>query len=102
MERNIKNEIGGDRNLRVLGLSRIFLDNFRHIQGSWFTQGFKVGGMSLHYGANDIGGTLLQENVLKSANNPHKASIDDIIYFIKSEGFTPIQRNTFYEHIKTY
>ena len=102
MERNIKNEIGGDRYLRVLGLSRIFLDNFRHIQGSWFTQGFKVGGMSLHYGANDIGGTLLQENVLKSANNPHKASIDDIIYFIKSEGFTPIQRNTFYEHIKTY
>ncbi len=98
----IKSEIGGDRYLRVLGLSRIFLDNFKHIQGSWFTQGFKVGGMSLHYGANDVGGTLLQENVLKLANNPYKAGINQIIHLIKSEGFQPIQRNTFYEPIKSY
>ena len=102
MERNISREIGGDRYLRVLGLSRIFLDNFRHIQGSWFTQGVKVGGLSLYYGANDVGGTLLEENVLKSANNPYRASIDEIVHFIKSEGFTPVQRNTFYEKIKAY
>ena len=102
MEKNISREIGGDRYLRVLGLSRIFLDNFRHIQGSWFTQGFKVGGLSLHYGANDVGGTLMQENVLKSANNPYKAGVEDIVHFIKSEGFIPIQRNTFYEKIKVY
>ena len=98
----IKTEIGGDRYLRVLGLSRIFLDNFTHIHGSWFTLGFKVGGISLHYGANDVGGTLLQENVLKLANNPYKAGIDQIVHLIKSEGFQPIQRNTFYEPIKSY
>ena len=102
MEKKISKEIGGDRYLRVLGLSRIFLDNFSHIQGSWFTQGFKVGGLSLHYGANDVGGTLMQENVLKSANNPYKAGVEDIVHFIKSEGFIPIQRNTFYEKIKVY
>ena len=102
MEKKISKEIGGDRYLIVLGLSRIFLDNFSHIQGSWFTQGFKVGGLSLHYGANDVGGTLMQENVLKSANNPYKAGVEDIVHFIKSEGFIPIQRNTFYEKIKVY
>ena len=102
MERKISKEVGGDRYLRVLGLCRIFLDNFNHIQGSWFTQGFKVGGLSLYYGANDVGGTLLQENVLKSANNPYKAGIDDIVHFIKSEGFVPVQRDTFYRTIKTY
>ena len=102
MEKKISKEIGGDRYLRVLGLCRIFLDNFNHIQGSWFTQGFKVGGLSLYYGANDVGGTLLQENVLKSANNPYKAGIDDIVHFIKSEGFIPVQRDTFYRTIKTY
>ncbi|MDG2006560.1 MAG: cyclic dehypoxanthinyl futalosine synthase [Thermodesulfobacteriota bacteirum] len=102
MEKKISNEVGGDRYLRVLGLSRIFLDNFNHIQGSWFTQGFKVGGLALYYGANDVGGTLLQENVLKSANNPYKAGVDDIVHFIKSEGFTPVQRDTFYKTIKTY
>ena len=102
MERNISKEIGGDRYLRVLGLSRIFLDNFIHIQGSWFTQGFKVGGLSLYYGANDVGGTLLEENVLKSANNPYRASVEEIIHFIRSEGFVPVQRDTFYKTIKTY
>ena len=102
MENKISAEIGGDRYLRVLGLCRIFLDNFKYIQGSWFTQGFKVGGVSLHYGANDVGGTLLQENVLKSANNPYKAGIDEIVHVIKSEGFKPIQRDTFYNKIKDY
>ena len=102
MEKKISKEVGGDRYLRVLGLCRIFLDNFDHIQGSWFTQGFKVGGLSLYYGANDVGGTLLQENVLKSANNPYKAEVDDIVHFIKSEGFIPIQRDTFYKTIKEY
>jgi cyclic dehypoxanthinyl futalosine synthase len=102
MERTITTEIGSDRYLRVLGLSRIFLDNFKYIQSSWFTQGFKVGGIALYYGANDVGGTLLQENVLKSANNPYRANIDDIVHLIKSEGFIPIQRNTFYEPIKIY
>jgi len=102
MKKTISSEIGGDRYLRVLGLSRIFLDNFKYIQGSWFTQGFKVGGLSLHFGANDVGGTLLQENVLKSANNPYKAGIDEIVHIIKSEGFTPVQRSTFYKEIKKY
>ena len=102
MENKISTEIGGDRYLRVLGLSRIFLDNFKYIQGSWFTQGFKVGGVSLYYGANDVGGTLLQENVLKSANNPYRAGIEEIVHIIRSEGFQPIQRDTFYEKIKEY
>mgnify|MGYP003326735675 CR=1 FL=1 len=44
----------------------------------------------------------MQENVLKSANNPYKAGVEDIVHFIKSEGFIPIQRNTFYEKIKVY
>ena len=92
----------GIKNIFIEISSRIFLDNFKYIQGSWFTQGFKVGGISLYYGANDVGGTLLQENVLKSANNPYRASIDDIVHLIKSEGFVPIQRNTFYEPIKIY
>lgn len=102
MENKISTEVGGDRYLRVLGLCRIFLDNFKYIQGSWFTQGFKVGGASLHYGANDVGGTLLQENVLKSANNPYKAGVDEIVHVIESEGFLPIQRDTFYNTIKMY
>jgi Thiamine biosynthesis enzyme ThiH and related uncharacterized enzymes len=44
----------------------------------------------------------LQENVLKSANNPYKAGVDEIVHVIESEGFLPIQRDTFYNTIKMY
>jgi len=102
LERKIPNEIGGDRYLRVLALSRIYLDNFTHVQGSWFTQGKKMGSISLHYGANDLGGTLYDENVLGCAENKLRASIDELVGMIKSAGFKPAQRDTFYRIVKEF
>jgi len=102
LERKLRNEIGGDRYLRVLALSRIYLDNFKHIQGSWFTQGKKLGSVSMHYGASDLGGTLYQENVLGCAENKIKSSLDELVYMIKSAGFKPAQRATFYRVINRY
>lgn len=102
LERKLPNEVGGDRYLRVLSLSRIYLDNFSHIQGSWFTQGNKVGSLTMHYGASDLGGTLFDENVLTCAENKYKSSLDELIHMIKSAGFTPAQRNTYYEVIDKF
>ena len=102
LERKIPQEIGGDRYLRVLALSRIYLDNFTHVQGSWFTQGKKMGSISLHYGASDLGGTLYDENVLGCAENKLRASLDELVYMIKSAGFRPAQRDTFYRIIRQF
>ncbi len=102
LERKIKSEAGGERYLRVLAVCRIFLDNFRFIQGSWFTQGFKIGSVSMHFGADDLGGTLYEENVLRCAENRTKASAEQIADMIKSAGFEPAQRNTFYEIISRF
>ncbi len=102
LERKLPNEVGGDRYLRVLALSRIYLDNFAHIQGSWFTQGNKVGSLSMHYGASDLGGTLFDENVLTCAENKFRASLDELVHMIRSAGFTPAQRNTYYEVINMF
>ncbi len=100
LERKLSHEVGGNRYLRVLSVSRIFLDNFKHIQGSWFTQGKKLGALSLHYGANDLGGTLVDENVLACTQNKLRATIEELSYMVRSEGFIPAQRNTLYDIIR--
>lgn len=102
LKRKVPDEIGGERYLRVLAVCRIFLDNFRFIQGSWFTQGFKIGSASMSFGADDLGGTLYEENVLRCAENRIKASPEQIVAMIKSAGFEPAQRNTFYEIIRRF
>ncbi len=102
LERKLSSEVGGDRYLRVLALSRIYLDNFKHIQGSWFTQGNKVGTISMYYGASDLGGTLFDENVLTCAENKYRSSLDELVHMIKSAGFKPAQRNTYYEVLNRF
>ena len=102
LERKIPHEIGGERYLKVLAVSRLYLDNFVHIQGSWFTQGKKMGTISLHFGASDLGGTLYDENVLACAENKLRATIDELVHMIRSAGFNPAQRDTFYDIIKEY
>lgn len=54
--------------LRMIAIARIFLDNVAHIQGSWLTTGKEVGQLSLHYGADDLGSVMLEENVVSSAD----------------------------------
>jgi cyclic dehypoxanthinyl futalosine synthase len=102
LERKLPHEISGDRYLRVLALSRIYLDNITHIQGSWFTQGKKMGSISVHYGANDLGGTLYDENVLGCAENKLRATVDELSHMISSAGFKPAQRDTFYRIINYF
>ncbi len=82
--------------LRVQALSRIFLDNVDNIQTSYVTQGMKMGQMSLQFGANDFGGTMLEENVVSAAGCFHLSSVQTVEHLIQSAGFTPRQRNSWY------
>ncbi len=90
------------RYLKIIALSRIYLDNFEHIQASWFSEGKKIGQVALHFGADDFGGTLYEENVHAEADYINKTNLDEVIYLIKESGFTPIQRTTLYEKLKVY
>ena len=82
--------------LRVQALSRIFLDNFKNIQTSYVTQGVKMAQVTLRYGCNDFGGTMLEENVVSAAGCCNLESIQRIEQAIESAGFTPRQRNSWY------
>lgn len=88
--------------LRVLALSRIYLDNLKNIQVSWVTQGLKIAEVALRFGANDFGSTMIEENVVASAGVSYRVSKEDIIRAIKNAGFTPAQRDTYYNIIKRF
>ncbi len=82
--------------LKTLALSRIYLDNFQNIQGSWVTQGEQGGQLSLHFGANDLGSIMIEENVVKSAGTSFQMSEERMRKLIEEAGFTPFKRNTLY------
>jgi len=88
--------------LRVLALSRIYLDNVKNIQASWVTQGLKIAEVALRFGANDFGSTMIEENVVASAGVSYRVSMEDIIRAIKNAGFTPAQRDTCYNIVKKF
>jgi len=82
--------------LRVNAVSRVFLDNFDNVQTSYVTQGLKMAQVSLRYGCNDFGGTMLEENVVSAAGCFHLESIQKIEGVIERAGFLPRQRNSWY------
>ena len=83
--------------LRVLSLSRIFLDNISNVQVSWLTVGVKVGQVGLRFGVNDMGSIMIEENVISSAGAKTRANDVDLRRVISDAGFTPRQRTTLYE-----
>lgn len=88
--------------LKILALSRIILDNIPNIQASWVTQGLDVAQLSLNFGANDFGGTMLEENVVKAAGVEFKTTIEEIVKYIHNADFDAAQRNTQYEVLRLY
>jgi cyclic dehypoxanthinyl futalosine synthase len=90
------------RYLQIIAFSRIYLDNFDHIQASWFSEGKKTGQIAVHFGADDFGGTLFEENVHAAANFINKTNTEEVIQLIQEAGFIPAQRTTLYEVVKVY
>jgi len=90
------------RYFQILALSRIFLNNFPHIQASWFSERKKAGQIALHFGADDFGGTLLEENVHAAANFVNKTNTDECIQMIHEAGFGAAQRTTLYEILREF
>ena len=89
--------VGAHEYLKTNAVARLYLDNFTNLQSSWVTQGLKVGQMGLLYGANDMGSLMLEENVVSQAGTVHHLTLEQIRGAIADLGYTPRQRNVFYE-----
>ncbi|HAM39926.1 MAG: dehypoxanthine futalosine cyclase [Omnitrophica WOR_2 bacterium RIFCSPLOWO2_02_FULL_63_16] len=102
LEKPIPHHADPTRYLRIIALSRLYLDNVPHIQASWFSEGKKTGQVALHFGADDFGGTLFEENVHAATNFINTTSVEDLVTVIREAGFRPVQRTTLYERIKEW
>ncbi len=90
--------------LKTLAVARLFLDNFRHIKTYWIMVTEKLSQVGLHFGANDIDGTVVRERITHDAGGrtPEHIHQDELVRLIKKAGREPVERNTVYEEIRTW
>ena len=82
--------------LKTLAVSRLYLDNFDHIQSSWLTPGIKVCQVGLQFGADDVGSILIEENVVFAAGVRNRTNENELRRIIFDAGYIPAQRDTLY------
>jgi cyclic dehypoxanthinyl futalosine synthase len=88
--------VGAHEYLRTQALGRIYLDNFPSVQSSWVTQGQEISQVALKFGANDLGGIMIEENVVSQAGTTFRMDVDDMRRLIKDIGYEPHQRDNWY------
>ena len=97
--RKITQEPTGIDYLKMVAVSRLFLDNIQHIQASWLTQGLKLGQSALRFGADDMGSIMIEENVVSAAGASTCANEAELRYQIREAGYRPQQRDILYNYI---
>ncbi|MBI1975974.1 MAG: dehypoxanthine futalosine cyclase [Candidatus Omnitrophica bacterium] len=93
---------GGFDYLRMLAISRLVLDNFRNVQAGWVTEGDKVCQLGLSFGANDVGGILMEERVISATGLKYQTTVEQVLRMIRKAGKVPAQRNTKYDILRLY
>jgi dehypoxanthine futalosine cyclase len=92
--------VGGQKGsvdyLRTLAISRITLNNIDNFQASWVTQGRKIGQLTLFFGANDLGSTMMEENVVAEAGVHFRLTREQMDDLIREAGFKPAVRDNYY------
>jgi cyclic dehypoxanthinyl futalosine synthase len=88
--------------LRTLAVARLVLDNFPHMQASWVTQGPRTGQVALFFGADDLGTTMIEENVVAAAGVSHRLDQAEMIRLIQTAGFNARQRDTLYRPVEVH
>jgi aminodeoxyfutalosine synthase len=94
----------GVEDLRIIALSRIVLDNIPHIKAYWVMLGEKVAQIALNFGADDLDGTIIKENITHAAGASSKEglTVDELVFMVKSADLIPVERDTFYNELKIY
>ena len=90
--------------LKTIAISRLVLDNFPHIKAYWVTMGEEIASVALHFGADDIDGTIGEERIMHAADaaSPVSLTRDRLVELIREAGCTPVERDALYSTIHVY
>lgn len=92
----------GTEYLKIVAIARIFLDNIKYLQAGWLTEGLKLAQIALAMGANDMGGVLMEEMVVKATGIETRTNINELLEIIRNAGKIPVQRDSEYRIIRSY
>jgi cyclic dehypoxanthinyl futalosine synthase len=102
LARQVKHPAHPAKYVRIIAVARLVLDNFPHIQSSWFSENISAGQLGLLAGADDFGGVLVEEHVHKEAGHDRQATVENVLTIIRRAGFTPARRDSFYRTQETF
>jgi aminodeoxyfutalosine synthase len=91
--------------LKTFAVSRLMLDNFDHVKVFWVMHGLSTSQLALNYGADDMDGSVVEYKITHDADGfgtPDKLTRDDLLQLIRDAGFTPVERNTRYQVLRSY
>jgi len=98
----VQPKAGGMEYLRVVALARLTLDNVPHLQAGWVTEGPDMAQLALSYGADDFGGVLMEEKVVKATGVSFTLAREHLLALIRQTGLTPAQRSTQYDLLREF
>lgn len=94
--------VGAPEFLRTLAIARIYLDNIKYVQSGWLTEGLRSAEIALLFGANDVGGVLMDEMVVRAAGIDNRATPENMRRVIENAGFAARERDGLYRTIRTF
>ncbi len=96
--------VGGVDALKTLAVSRIYLDNFRHVKAYWVMLGLKIAQVALAFGVNDIDGTVVEEKIGHDAgaDSPQALSLEQLCALVRKAGRVPVERDTLYNELRSF
>jgi aminodeoxyfutalosine synthase len=94
----------GFDDLKNLAIGRLFLDNIRHIKTHWIMNTAKVSQIALHFGVDDLEGTVRRERIYHEAgaHTPEGMTFGEIVRLVKDAGKRPVERNVHYEEMREW
>jgi aminodeoxyfutalosine synthase len=94
----------GAEDLKVIAVSRLLLDNVPNIKAYWIMMGLPMAQVALHFGANDVQGTVVREKIFQAAGATAgtEQKVGELVRFVREAGRIPVQRDTLYNEIRRW
>jgi aminodeoxyfutalosine synthase len=94
----------GTDDLKVIAVSRLLLDNVPHVKAYWIMMGMPMAQVALHFGADDVQGTVVREQIFHAAGatTPTEQKLDELVRFVRDTGRVPVQRDTLYNELRRW
>jgi aminodeoxyfutalosine synthase len=94
----------GSDDLKMIAVSRLMLDNIANVKAYWIMMGMPMAQVALHFGANDVQGTVVREEIFHAAGarTETEQKIDELVRYVRAAGRIPVQRDTLYNEVRRW